>query len=96
MKHYSIVMSDEDIEKFEVGRLKEKMTKSAYVRFLIGEHEHTLPAVYKYRQIIALLSSIDNSVHQIVLNEKMDPADRMDLYEKFEKVRSEIKKVVKD
>ena len=87
MKQYSIVMSDEDIENFEAGRLKEKMSKSAYVRYLIAEHERTVPPVYKYKEIISLLSSIDNSVRQILLNDKMDPAERMALYEKFEKVR---------
>ena len=95
MKYFSIVMSDEDIENFENGRLREKMSKSAYVRYLIAEHERTLPPVYKYKEIIALLSSIDNSVRQILLNEKFEISDRMALYEKFEKVRLEISKKLK-
>lgn len=83
-------MSEEDIEDFEAGRLKEKMSKSAYVRYLIAEHERTVPAVYKYKEIIALLSSIDNSVNQILLDKKLDYDERMALYEKFEQVKEEI------
>lgn len=95
MKHFSIVMSDEDIENFEEGRLKENMSKSAYVRYLIAEHEHTVPPVYKYKEIISLLSSIDNSVRQMVLNDTFEPSERMALYEKFEKVRLEVMKITK-
>ena len=95
MKRFSITMREEDIEDFEAGRLKEKMTKSAYVRFLIAEHERTIPSVYKYKDIIALLSSIDNSLKQILFNEKLGYDERMALYEKFDKVQEEINKKIK-
>jgi hypothetical protein len=87
-------MSDEDIENFEEGRLREGMSKSAYVRFLIAEHERTIPSVYKYKEIIALLSSIDNSVRQMVMNDSFEPSERMALYEKFAKVHQEVEKIV--
>lgn len=95
MRHFSIVMSDSDIEDFEEGRAKERMSKSAYIRYLIAEHEHAVPATYKYKEIISLLASIDNAVHEIVVNEKFEPIDRMELYEKFEKLRLEIMKIIR-
>ena len=89
-------MSDEDIENFEVGRLNEKMPKSAYIRYLIAEHERTIPSAYKYKDIIRLLSSIETMMKMILVNEKMELADRIGLYERIEKLRLEIRKMLKE
>ena len=84
MKHYSIVMSDDDIETFENGVLNSNMSKSAYIRFLIAEHEHTLTVFYKYREIISRLSNIENQMNQIVLNNDFDEKNRLTLFEKID------------
>ena len=90
-KHYSIVMSDDDIELFENGVASENMSKSAYVRLLIAEHENRLPPFYKYREIISRLSNIENQVNAIVLNDKFDSSDRLALFDKMDEVVSVVK-----
>lgn len=95
MKDFHVSISDEAFADFEAGRLREKMSMSSYLRYLIAEHEHTLPPVIKYKEIIALLSDINNNIHQILLSEKIDYSDKMALYLKFKTLQENINKKIK-
>ena len=49
---FMVSMSEEDILCFEAGREAAGMSKSAYIRLLIAEHEHTVPGFIKYKEVI--------------------------------------------
>lgn len=77
MERFCISMSEEDIEKFELGRSATGMSKSAYVRLLIAEHENKVPGFIKYKEIIEKLSSIELELQSLSVKETLSPEDRV-------------------
>lgn len=95
MKQFCISMSEDDIEKFELGREATGMSKSAYVRLLIAEHEKRVPGFIKYKEIIEKLSSIELELQSLSLKETLAPEDRMLIHVKHTEIEELINKKLK-
>jgi hypothetical protein len=88
-------MSEDDVDKFETGRSQMGMSKSAYVRLLIAEHENAVPGFIKYKEIIEKLSSIELELQALSLKETLSPEDRMVIHVKRAEIEDLITKKLK-
>lgn len=95
MERFSITLPSYDMEKFEYGRASMGMTKSAYIRYLIAEHENKVPYFLQYRDIILILSELDSDIKRLILSEKILEKDKLKLYEKMKDIRQEIRNGMK-
>lgn len=61
MEKTSITMTSSDLDLFERGRCEQgiNMSKSAYIRLLIAEHEDRVPSFIKYKEIIEKISELN-------------------------------------
>ena len=67
-----ISMSAKDQELFERSRAETGMSKAAFVKLLLAEHEQNVPTAIKYKDIIEKLGSINTSLNEILINEYID------------------------
>lgn len=81
MERFCISMSEKDVDNFERGRTQAGMTKSAYVRLLIAEHENKEPGFIKYRQIIEQISETNQYLKELVLKPDLKDEDILRIYE---------------
>ncbi|MDO4966129.1 MAG: hypothetical protein Q4E51_05415 [Lachnospiraceae bacterium] len=93
MNRFMVSMSDEDIECFEAGREAEKMSKSAYIRLLIAEHENRVPGFIKYKEIINSFANLNNNIKEIVVQKSFDDSTKLMLLEKIDELKIEIQKL---
>ena len=59
MSRMTISLSEADIENFEAGRDNAGMSKSAFLRLLIAEHEDRVPYFIKYKDVIDKFSDLN-------------------------------------
>lgn len=83
MKRFCISMSQDDIDRFELGREAAGMNKSAYVRLLIAEHENVVPGFYKNKELIRALSDLNNSVNELIAKDTILDSDKILIFEKM-------------
>lgn len=93
MNRFMVSMSDEDIESFEIGREAENMSKSAYIRLLIAEHENRVPGFIKYKDIIKGFADLNNNIKEIVVKKSFDDSTKLMLLEKIDELKIEIQKL---
>jgi hypothetical protein len=86
MERMTISMNESDIDIFERNRADMRMSKSAYIRYLIAEHENALPAELKYKNLIQKLSELNTSVKELMLTEKISDVDKVHLFEDVNKI----------
>lgn len=91
MERMRISMSEDDIDLFERKRAEEGMSKASFIRLLLAEHENTVPTSIKYKEIIVLLSEINTTVKEILINEKFDTETKLLLDEKIQKLINTVK-----
>lgn len=94
MERYTLSMRSEDVDLFERGRAECRMTKSAYVRLLISEHENHVPSFIQYKEVIAAFSDTNNLIKQMVLKSSLNDADRLMILEELQKLRETIQNVI--
>lgn len=92
-ERFTISIASEEIDRFERGRAKLGMNKSAYVRYLIDEHEGKEPSFVKYREIIELLAELNLHMNTIILQPETSEHDRMLLAEKISETNKRLKKL---
>lgn len=92
MERYCLSMSEKDIDKFERGRADAGMSKSAYVRLLIAEHENRIPAFIKNKEIIEQMAEINTNLKGILLKEEIGEEDKLKIFERI----AEIEKMIKE
>ncbi len=80
MKQFCITMSEEDIELFEAGRQALEMSKSAYVRLLIAEHEKCVPGFLKNKAIITKLSDISIDIRSLLFKDTLTDGEKLRLF----------------
>ena len=51
MERFTVSMNEADVDLFERKRCDMGMTKSAYIRYLIAEHENKVPPFLKYKEL---------------------------------------------
>lgn len=96
MERFTITMTEEDIDLFERYRTDMNMSKSAFVRLLIAEHFEYIPAFLQHKELIAAVSSLDNSLKEIILSEKLENTEMIHLYEEMQNVKQQINKIIKN
>lgn len=84
MERLTITMTTEDIDLFERYRADMNMSKSAFIRLLVAEHFEHIPAFLQHKELIGTLSSLNNSLKEIVLSEKLSDAEITHLREKIQ------------
>lgn len=76
-------MSRNDVDLFERKRSEAGMSKSAFIRLLIAEHDEKVPSSIQYKDIIKELSGINTSLNEILISGKFDIATKLILEEKI-------------
>lgn len=98
MEKMTITMASEDLDLFERGRcnIGEYMSKSAYVRLLIAEHEQRVPSFIRYKEIIAGISELNTQVKELVLSENVDDVYKMQILEHMADIKTVLSNIVKE
>lgn len=91
MERMMVTVSESDIDDFERGRASEGMSKSAYIRLLIAEHEDRVPEFIYNKEIIAKMAQIDNDVKQLILREVVSDRDKLILLEEIRDLKEMLK-----
>lgn len=90
MLRFTVTLSEYDMDVFEAGRTKENMSKSAYLRLLIAEHENKVPYFIVLKDVIAMFSSLNNSIKNFCLHESFSDEDKLFLIEHFNEVSANL------
>ena len=93
MERVCFTMSEADLDLFERGRNELKMTKSAYIRYLIAEHEGTLPVAVKYKSIITQFSDLNDLIKQLLLTDTLTDQEKLMLSEQMRAVKEQLGKI---
>lgn len=91
MQRMTITMAESDIDDFERGRSAEGMTKSAYIRLLIAEHENRVPEFIYNKEIIARMAQIDTDIKQLILQDIATDREKLILFESIRDLKSIMK-----
>ena len=92
----TITLTSEDLDLFERGRCKENMSKSAYVRLLIAEHEDRVPSFIRYKNIIAGVSELNTLVKELLLSEYPDEVYKMRILERMNDIKIVLGKITEN
>lgn len=90
MNRFMISMSEEDIECFEAGREAAGMSKSAYIRLLIAEHDNRVPGFLKYQDVIKGMAEMNTLIKQVVLGKNVDESTKLILLERLDKMSEQL------
>lgn len=95
MEKMTITMTSSDLDLFERGRAKqsENMSKSAYVRLLIAEHEERVPYFIEYKEIIEKISELNMLIKTLVLSEKINDVYKIQILEQMADVKEELRHI---
>lgn len=92
MEKMTITMTSSDLDLFERGRCEQgiNMSKSAYIRLLIAEHEDRVPSFIKYKEIIEKISELNTLIKTLMLSEKVDDVYKIQIMEQMEDIKEEL------
>lgn len=95
MEKMTITMTSSDLDMFERGRCEQgiNMSKSAYIRLLIAEHEDRVPSFIKYKEIIEKISELNTLIKTLMLSEKVDDVYKIQIMEQMEGIKEELRYV---
>lgn len=93
MKRMCMTVSETDQEKFDRGRNEHGMTRSAYLRLLIAEHEGRVPDFIRNKELIQRMSELNNRIRELILSEKISDVDKLHLYEKLNDLQTYMRKI---
>ena len=96
MERFSITMNSDDIDLFERRRAELGLTKSAYIRYLIAEHENGVPEFISFQKVIKQISELNTYMKEIIINENFDANDKLLVYEKINTVTATVKSAIDD
>lgn len=88
----SLSMNEEDWDLLDRGRSQYGMPRSMYVRLLLAEHENKTPSFIQYKEVIQVMSELNNSIKVLVLKDTISDAGKLQIIEHME----EIKKLIKE
>ena len=94
MERFSITMNSDDIDLFERRRAELGLTKSAYIRYLIAEHENGVPEFISFQKVIKQISELNTYMKEIIINENFDANDKLLFYEKINTVIATVKRAI--
>lgn len=87
-----ISMPAEYVDLFERGRTDANMTKSAYIRLLISEHENRTPDFWKNKDLISAMSDLNNKIKFLLLSGKLSDQEILHLHEKMDELNGLLRK----
>lgn len=93
MEKMTITLTSEDLDLFERGRCNENMSKSAYVRLLIAEHEERVPSFIRYKEIIAGISELNTLIKEFLLSEHNDQVCKIRILEQMSDIKIELRNI---
>lgn len=93
MERFTVTMSERDIDNFEKERGKLGMNKSAFIRFLIAEHEKKIPSFLKNKEIIKESSELNTLLRSLILKESLTDVEKLEIFEKIDGLNCNIKKL---
>lgn len=93
MKRLTVSMYSDDMDLFERGRAETGMSRSAYVRLLVAEHEKQVPVFWKYRELIQAMSEFNTSVNKLVLSGQITDLEKLKLSEQMDVVNQLLEKL---
>lgn len=93
MVRMCISLSENDLANFERGRDLAGMSKSSYLRLLIAEHERRVPFFWKNKELIDAISSLNTSVKELILTDKISDTDKLLLYEQIKKLDEKMHRI---
>lgn len=88
MERMMISMPTEYVDLFERGRTNANMTKSAYIRLLIAEHEKQAPDFWVNKELISAISDLNNRIKFLLLSDKISDQEILHLHEKMDELNS--------
>ena len=91
MERFSISMNSEDIDLFERRRYELGLSKSAFIRYLISEHENGIPDFIAFRDTIKQMAVLSNCMKEILLRDNFETEDKLILYEKISSLNTTLK-----
>jgi len=91
MERMNVTMPGSDIDDFERGRASEGMSKSAYIRLLIAEHENRVPEFIYNKDIITKMAQIEVCIKQLILQDVVSDKDKLILYEEVRDLKDLLK-----
>ncbi len=94
MKRVCFTMSDEDIEHFDEGRAAMEMSRSAFIRYLISEHEGSVPSFLIYKEVIAMMSELNTLTKQLLIKEGIPAEDKLKICEEYKKLSDFLSKKI--
>lgn len=93
MERFTVTMSVSDIDNFERERAKQGMNKSAFIRFLMAEHENAVPSFLKNKEIVTVVSELNNTIKTLLLQNTLSDADKLKVFEEIKMTNIWIEKL---
>ncbi|MCI8563814.1 MAG: ribbon-helix-helix protein, CopG family [Lachnospiraceae bacterium] len=93
MERFTVTMSESDIDNFERERAKQGMSKSAFIRFLMVEHENTVPSFLKNKEVVTVVSELNNTIKTLLLQNTLSDADKLKVFEEIKMTNVWIEKL---
>ena len=90
---FMVSMSEEDILCFEAGREAAGMSKSAYIRLLIAEHEHTVPGFIKYKEVIHEIAEMYTLLKRVILEKNINESMKLVLLERMDDILDRVNRL---
>lgn len=92
MARVFLTLTDEENTKFKKAAEKAGMTKSQYLRYLLGGRRDIRPPVLQYKQLIHELDSIERDLKVIAMKEELSDNDRLLIMEKLSELKEMLSK----
>ena len=92
MSRLFLSLTDEEIKRFDSACERAGLTRSQYLKCLLGGRIDIRPPVLKYKKLITELSDIERDLKMIAMKEELSDEDRLLVMTKL----SDIKDLVKE
>lgn len=91
MERFTVSMNESDIDLFERKRAEMEMSKSAYIRFLIAEHENRVPVFLKNKELIEKIAELNTSINELVLTDRINDVEKIHICEDMKTINTLMK-----
>lgn len=94
MEKFTVSMYETDVDLFELKRAELGMSKSAFIRLLLAEHDNRVPPFMKYKELINSISELNTSVKELLLLESITDVDKLHLIEQIKILNETFQKAI--
>lgn len=95
MERFTISMNSSDIDLFERKRADVGMSKSAFIRLLIAEHENKVPTFIQHKELIKALSEINTSLKELLISDNIEDVEKIIIYEKIDNTNKLVEELLR-